>query len=368
MHLLFVCRSTKPALKNIHQFNGFRMYRRAVQDRLGATVELVHTHTLDDIERAVRGRPADAAFVTVPFSDPPDEVTALCRGLREQAPGRKLVFLDDYDPTASPHFDVLPFVDLYAKRQILRDVADYLKPYAGGYVFSDYMQNHFGFDLGAWQIGSRPDPAQVGKIVVGWNLGVAPRYRRLLRLTRAAGLPWSWRPIDVHARWKAFHTSQWDWKPHYRLHAQQQLAPLLARYRCAGPGDTHRRRYWLELLASKIVVSPFGWGEICYRDFEAVCAGALLVKPSMGHLRTSPDIFVAGETYVPVSWDFADLAETCRRCLADPAKSMAIVRNAQAALHQYFERGGFVADVRRVVAAAGLPDPRVPCGYERLLA
>ena len=28
------------------------------------------------------------------------------------------------------------------------------------------------------------------------------------------------------------------------------------------------RRYMLDLWLSKIVVSPFGWGEVCYRDFE----------------------------------------------------------------------------------------------------
>ena len=32
------------------------------------------------------------------------------------------------------------------------------------------------------------------------------------------------------------------------------------------------------------LLSPFGWGEICYRDFEAIMCGNILVKPDMSHL------------------------------------------------------------------------------------
>ena len=32
------------------------------------------------------------------------------------------------------------------------------------------------------------------------------------------------------------------------------------------------------------MLSPFGWGEICYRDFEAALNGMLLIKPDMNTL------------------------------------------------------------------------------------
>ena len=31
-------------------------------------------------------------------------------------------------------------------------------------------------------------------------------------------------------------------------------------------------------------MSPFGFGEICYRDFEAMLNGACLIKPDVSHL------------------------------------------------------------------------------------
>ena len=54
------------------------------------------------------------------------------------------------------------------------------------------------------------------------------------------------------------------------------------------------------------VLSPFGYGEICFRDFEAVLSGALLLKPDCGHLETWPDIYGEG-TYVPLDWMASDL-------------------------------------------------------------
>jgi hypothetical protein len=38
------------------------------------------------------------------------------------------------------------------------------------------------------------------------------------------------------------------------------------------------------LFRSKIVVSPWGHGEYCFRDYEAVHAGCLIIKPSCGHI------------------------------------------------------------------------------------
>ena len=65
-----------------------------------------------------------------------------------------------------------------------------------------------------------------------------------------------------------------------------------------------REKYNIELGNSKCIVSPFGWGEVCYRDFEAFVYGATLIKPSMDHLMTYPDWYKENETYIPIDWDF----------------------------------------------------------------
>jgi hypothetical protein len=64
--------------------------------------------------------------------------------------------------------------------------------------------------------------------------------------------------------------------------------------------------------------------------------GCLLVKPDMGHIRTEPNIFVPGETYVPVRWDFSDLPEVCARYLADNVARKAITARAYQVLVDYY--------------------------------
>jgi hypothetical protein len=46
--------------------------------------------------------------------------------------------------------------------------------------------------------------------------------------------------------------------------------------------------YYELLLRSKIVVSPYGVGESCLRDWEAVFAGCVLVKPRCDHVERFP--------------------------------------------------------------------------------
>jgi len=69
--------------------------------------------------------------------------------------------------------------------------------------------------------------------------------------------------------------------------------------------------YLAELLDSHIVVSPWGFGETCWRDAEAMYAGCVLVKPNTDYVQTWPAYFKANETYVPCDVMFNDLPEVC---------------------------------------------------------
>jgi hypothetical protein len=128
------------------------------------------------------------------------------------------------------------------------------------------------------------------------------------------------------------------------------LSKLTKRYRLLLPDQrVTQAQYNDEMRRSRICVSPFGYGEICWRDFEAIIFGCLLVKPDMSHLQTEPNIFIPGETYVPVKWDFSDLAETCSRYLADDSALNRITRRAHDVLANYYERHGLVDCFRRLL-------------------
>lgn len=63
------------------------------------------------------------------------------------------------------------------------------------------------------------------------------------------------------------------------------------------------------LYRSKLCISPFGQGELCFRDFEAMLFGTILIKPDQSKIITSPDIFEEGETYIGCKLDWSDLEE-----------------------------------------------------------
>jgi hypothetical protein len=72
--------------------------------------------------------------------------------------------------------------------------------------------------------------------------------------------------------------------------------------------DSYRPRdYANEILQAKVVLSPWGWCAVCHRDWEALAAGCVLVKPDSTFLETFPDITSARAPYIPCRRDFADV-------------------------------------------------------------
>lgn len=87
-------------------------------------------------------------------------------------------------------------------------------------------------------------------------------------------------------------------------------------------GFVSRVEYLKEMQNSIFSFSPFGWGEVCYRDFEIFMSGSLLVKPSMEHLNTFPDFYLVNKTYFPIKWDMSNLSETFNLLLTTPAENL----------------------------------------------
>jgi hypothetical protein len=76
-----------------------------------------------------------------------------------------------------------------------------------------------------------------------------------------------------------------------------------------------RETYNIALAKSKVCISPWGYGELCYRDFEALYAGCVLVKPNSDFVQCWPDVMKSGIYYVACSADWSDLVEVVRKVL-----------------------------------------------------
>ena len=80
---------------------------------------------------------------------------------------------------------------------------------------------------------------------------------------------------------------------------------------------------------SKCTLSPFGMGELCFRDFEIIQFGSVMIKPDMSQVITHPNIYIPYETYIPCALDWSDLIEKIEWVKSNPNKCKEIVENAR---------------------------------------
>ena len=85
--------------------------------------------------------------------------------------------------------------------------------------------------------------------------------------------------------------------------------------------------YMQILYQSKMALSPFGMGELCYRDFEIMDVGVAMLKPDMSCINTTPNPFVDGETYIKLKLDWSDLNESVLKFLDNQVELNRLVNN-----------------------------------------
>lgn len=276
------------------------------------------------------------------------EAVAATRSLRERLDGTttRLVYFDGDDDLCVQWPEVLKLCDLYVKKQVFADPSGYLVTYTGKCNLTDYVARTFGESFADNHIPASgllqlPD---LGKLFLDWNLALGDTIVDMdQRLRRAVPLA---KDVDIVCR-AAIPQS---WLRHLRQGVLGHLQTLARTYRVIAPDRAvTKSEYEAEMRRSRICVSPFGYGELCWRDFEAILCGCLLVKPDMSHVRTRPDLFEAGVTYVPVRWDYSDLAEVCARYLADENARRAIADRALVRLRAQLEPGWCVGVYRELM-------------------
>jgi hypothetical protein len=279
------------------------------------------------------------------------EIAAL-RDLRSC--GKRILFLDNSDSCGTTQFHVMPYVDAYLKRQLYRDRSLYLREMYGLRLYTDFYHVRFGiFDkLQERRAPARPD--DLAKLGIAWNSGLGDHglSNRLLKkwnflnfllnfslplhFGRNLG-PAIAAPARADRRYDIHYRVNMDYLLETISFGRKKIREILdvlkLRYRVCGGGVVRRAEYLAEIARSRVVVSPFGYGEICLRDFEAFRNGCLLVKPYMSHLETWPDCYKEGNTYFGYAWDFSDAAEKLEEVIR-VSDSTAIAENGRIAHRQ----------------------------------
>jgi len=225
----------------------------------------------------------------------------------------------------------------------------------GGNKFSDYLainnfikstkiNNYSGF----FNCRFRKD--YLKKIVIDWNWLFYRKYTKIFKNQFKMSSNTK-RFIDVQCRCLQ-HTG---WIKYHRSKTIIKLKQFGKRHRVIACFDrVDLNKYLEELRNSKLIVSPFGWGEICIRAFEGIMAGCLVVQPSVDHLIISPDIWKPYKTYVPVKWDLSDLQEKCQYFLDNEDERNKIIRTAIKKYKKCFKTSFFINNIKNFLERLNL--------------
>jgi len=218
--------------------------------------------------------------------------------------GSRVIYYDLTAGGSSRQLWPIRYVDVLLKRQLLRDKM--------AYTNADMPHRRNPWVPEDHSVGDFCNAADLPRLQLGWSLGYSD-YRTTNRwLIRLKYLslkeprltpPNAVRPLLASYRGRSEGSRA--------LQRNKLVALLESRHdpRLVTGEFLSRRRYLDELRRCQTVISPFGYGEICYRDFEAFVVGAALIKPTVEHLTTFPEVFIPGETYLPCRWDLSNLLE-----------------------------------------------------------
>lgn len=233
--------------------------------------------------------------------------------LKQRIP--KVLLYDTCDTSGIVDFDLLKFVDGMIKKQVLKNR-------------EFYLENKNDLSVRPWLKNMPKNPSyldytpakvkDLNKILVGWNVGLCdyrnfPLHSGLI--SNYYTTPLKKYNFDILINNKRNLTSFRGALNYGNPEISFQRNEMLKYFKeskldgIITGGKINKSNYLKELRGSKIVLSPFGFGEICYRDFEAMLSGSLLIKPTMNHVDTFPDLFIENETYIPLNWDLSDLNE-----------------------------------------------------------
>jgi hypothetical protein len=274
---------------------------------------------------------------------------------------KRIIWFDCEDSSGNTQFDVLPYVDRYLKKQLLKDRSLYSREFYFHNVASDFIHRHFAPTDTYWVNKPAYIPLQESeyyKVGISWNLGAYPvrcagpmslKYWMSVGgdfLERALGFkhyldvedPAKKRTIDLIGLFGVNYPSETI--AYQRKYALKILQLYKRDTMIVGSEKIPRNLYWKYLRSAKIVLSLWGWGEVCVREMEGFVVGSAIVMPDMSHLDTWPSLYIPKETYYPVAWDLSNLTAVCNALLSDEKERMHIARMGQQRFWEVWSQRG----------------------------
>ena len=258
-----------------------------------------------------------------------------------------IIWFDLGDSSGNTSFEILPMVKKYVKKQFYKDKNLYKKTFFRARYYADFYQKKFQLekdrDFKVYPLLKEYE----NKLVLGWNIGVGnyfniiqfnkiQKYRCItkslinnnLKFLDKYFLGYYKDLIKNQDIFYNFNLRSDD--PKKSIHFQRNQVSKILKKNFDLPLKRLNHKSYLERLGrSKVSVGAFGWGEICYREFEAVKMGAAVVFPNVDYLETWPNIYKDNFSYLSYKFDFSDLIEKIELAINDKILRDELVLNSQ---------------------------------------
>ena len=248
----------------------------------------------------------------------------------------KIIFADTNDSTGQIQNEILTLVNSYWKTQILKNKKEYTKSHYGGRLFTNFYNKKFNIKDNNEQFSEPINIKLLKKIKICWNAGLCDygKYayikQKLFSIFKSKFLinnsnysSYSFeKNINISCRIETNYDRETV------KFQRDQIAKVLKRNNIETK-KISRSKYLKEIKNSKFVISPFGWGEICPRDFEIFINGGILMKPNMDNIDTWPNWYISNKTYIPINWDLIDFEKKIETSLNNYEKLKRIAISAQ---------------------------------------
>ncbi|WP_262386611.1 glycosyltransferase family 1 protein [Roseobacter fucihabitans] len=289
--------------------------------------------------REVQERETDIILIQPWFTTPENVLDTALDRLATAHPKAEISFLDSY-----AHNDlrlartVDPYITHYLKKSLFKDKKLYFKRFRGDTNLLDYYGKLYGLEYEPvdWAVPYTILP----KLRLSPNFLTSPHF--IAGLSRQEQPARGSRNLDVSVRLGG----QDSYGAYAAMRCDADTLMTQIKGITRSPSNiVPFKAYMNEMRASRLCFSPFGFGELCWRDIEAMISGTVMIKPDMSHLETLPNLYEPGVTYLPMRWDFGDREEVIQGALADEGRCTVIAKNAYDRMASYIREARFVTDM-----------------------
>ena len=256
---------------------------------------------------------------------------------------KKIIYFDDSAALSKINWFISNRVDVYCKRGLLRNKELYKREFYGGRIYSDfYHRNYNVFD--EIENNSSLDPSSKydwSKVEIAWNVGIGiyffnqnffkNKFNEFLKkgskfyceilnsklnkfiskkVTNEMIHKLSEEIVDTNNKRIMARITSGGYSNSVGF--QRNLIKLELDKMNLDTDKVSFNKYLTEIKNSSTFISPFGWGEICFRDFEALLFGKVLIKPKCDHIETWPNIY-KHDMYIPLEWDLSNFKKAIEK-------------------------------------------------------